>query len=60
MVVYRGSLRIILLNKAFVFLNISSYVLSGLISPNIFDEQFSFDLLFSYAVILSGFLMTLF
>jgi multidrug transporter EmrE-like cation transporter len=55
---YRASLKIFPLNKAFLILNGSSYVLIGIISVFLFDEQFSVKLLLSYLLVVSGLLLS--
>jgi multidrug transporter EmrE-like cation transporter len=51
---YRASLKIFPLNKAFLILNGSSYVLIGIISVYLFDENFSVKLLLSYLLVIVG------
>jgi multidrug transporter EmrE-like cation transporter len=57
---YRASLKILPLNKAFLILNGSSYVLIGIISVFLFNEKFSVKLLMSYLLVVTGLVISIF
>jgi len=56
---YRTSLKIIPLNKAFIILNGSSYILIGFISTYLFHEQFSLKLFLGYLLVLAGLMVSI-
>ena len=56
---YRYSLKFFPLNKAFLILNGSSYILIGIISVFLFNEKFSAKLLASYFLVVCGLLLSL-
>ncbi len=51
---YRIFLRQFPLNKAFLLLNGSTYILLGVLSVLLFKEKFSWNLLFGYTIVMVG------